>query len=129
MHYSHTSPKRNSIFSLPSIFNWLKIIINKFFINTASKIVIKTTYDIKVNQILLFNIVEFTHLSFHELPCCLITKLLKWDFKKPFSGAVLQYAKICGLSGFMLQVIISYHTEAFSQLVLLKYLLKEPKLG
>ena len=33
--YSHASPKRNSVFSLPSVSNCLKIIINKLFINTS----------------------------------------------------------------------------------------------
>ena len=32
--YSHASLKRNSVFSLPSVSNCSKIIINKFFINT-----------------------------------------------------------------------------------------------
>ena len=34
----------------------------------------KTNFDIKISQILLFKIVEFTHLNFFlESPCCLIT--------------------------------------------------------
>ena len=32
----------------------------------ASKVIMKTTYDIKINQILLLNIVGFTHLNFFE---------------------------------------------------------------
>ena len=52
----------------------------------------KTTYDIKISQILLFKIVEFTHFNFfHESPCCLITNHLKWDFGKLFYHAVLQF--------------------------------------
>ena len=43
----------------------------------ANKVAMKTTYDIKISRILLFNLVEFTHLNFLELPYCLITKLLK----------------------------------------------------
>ena len=48
-------------------------------------------YDIIINQILLFDIVEFTHLNFHELPHCLITKLLKQDFGNFFYCAMLQF--------------------------------------
>ena len=42
--------------------------------HSQTHFVMKTTYDIKISQILLFKIVEFTHLSFFlELPDCLIT--------------------------------------------------------
>ena len=39
----------------------------------------------------LFNIAEFTHLNSLELPYCLMTKLLKWDFGKLFCHAMLQF--------------------------------------
>ena len=32
----------------------------------ASKVIMKTTYDIRINQIILFNIAQFTHLNFLE---------------------------------------------------------------
>ena len=51
-------------------------------------------YDIIINQILLFDIVEFTHLNFHELPHCLITKLLKQDFGNFFTVPCYNFAKI-----------------------------------
>ena len=42
--------------------------------HSQTHFVMKTTYDIKISQILLFKIVEFTHLSFFlKLPHCLIT--------------------------------------------------------
>ena len=57
----------------------------------ASKVIIKTTYDVKINHILLFNIVGFTHLNLFGMPHCLITKLLKYDFGKVFCHAVLKF--------------------------------------
>ena len=60
--------------------------------HSQTHFVMKTTYDIKISQILLFKIVEFTHFNFfHESPYCLITTHLKWDFRKLFYHAVLQF--------------------------------------
>ena len=52
----HKPPEKLSIFSLLSVSNSSKNNINKFFVKKASKVDIKTTYDININQILLLNI-------------------------------------------------------------------------
>ena len=77
LRYSQTSHQRNSTFSLAQFPTNQKLLYITFSSTQASKVVIKTTYDIKIIQILLFNTVEFTHLKFHEFPCCFTTKLLK----------------------------------------------------
>ena len=55
------------------------------------KAIMKTTNDIKINQILLFNVVEFTHLSSSLGPCCLIAKLPKCDLGKHICYVLLKF--------------------------------------
>ena len=78
----------------------------------ASKVIMKTTYDIKINQILLLNIVGFTHLNFFEA-ILLDYKITEMWFWKTFLPYLVTICCKVSLSGLMLQVRKSFIESFF----------------